>query len=201
MNIEPVTLEGQYVLLEPLSLSHHAQLCEVGLDEEIWRWVSTAVKTPDDLHKYIETAIDLREQGSALPFATIERSSGRAIGSTRFGNIDRANRRVEIGWTWVAPAWQRTPINTEAKYVMLRHAFEVWGCIRVELKTDFLNEKSRNAIARLGAKQEGIFRNHMVMPGGRIRDSVYFSIIDSEWPAVKANLESKLARPYSSAKS
>jgi RimJ/RimL family protein N-acetyltransferase len=201
MNVEPVTLEGQYVRLEPLSMNHFAQLCEVGLDENIWRWVSTDVKTPDDLRKYIETALTLCDQGTALPFATVERSTGRAIGSTRFGNIERTHRRVEIGWTWVATAWQRTPINTEAKYLMLRHAFEVWNCIRVELKTHVLNEKSRNAIQRIGAKQEGIFRNHMIMPDGRIRDSVYFSIIDSEWPTVRANLEERLAQPYSPTKS
>ena len=201
MNVEPVTLEGQYVRLEPLSLDHLSQLCEVGLEDSIWRWVPTAVKTPDDLRKYIETALTLRDQGTALPFATIERPSNRAIGSTRYMNIDKANRRVEIGSTWVAVAWQRTPINTEAKYLMLRHAFEVLGCIRVELKTDALNEKSRNAILRIGAKQEGIFRQHMVMPTGRLRDSVYFSIIDSEWPAVKADLEAKLTQPYSPIKS
>ncbi|MEP7286868.1 MAG: GNAT family protein [Chloroflexota bacterium] len=197
MNVEPITLEGRYVRLEPLSLSHHAQLCEVGLDDELWRWVPTVVKTEDDVRKFIEKALSLRDEGSALPFATIERSSGRAIGSTRYLNIDRANRRVEIGSTWVGTNWQRTPINTEAKYLMLCHAFEQLSCIRVELKTDALNEKSRNAILRLGAKQEGIFRNHMVMPGGRIRDSVYFSIIDSEWPTIKANLENKLTRNWS----
>ncbi len=201
MNVEPVTLEGQYVRLQPLSLDHYPQLCEVGLDESIWRWTTTAVKTPDDLRGYIEAALAARDQDTALPFATIERSSGRAIGSTRFANIDRHNRGVEIGWTWVTPQLQRTPINTEAKYQMLRHAFEVWGCIRVELKTHILNEKSRNAILRIGAKQEGILRSHRIMPDGSLRDSVVFSIIDSEWPAVKANLESKLARPYSSAKS
>lgn len=201
MNVEPVTLKGQYVRLEPLSLDHLSQLCEVGLEESIWRWVPSIVKTPDDIRKYIETALILQNQGTAVPFATIECSSNRAIGSTRYMNIDKANRRVEIGSTWVAPAWQRTPINTEAKYLMLRHAFEVLGCIRVELKTDALNEKSRAAILRIGAKQEGIFRQHMVMPTGRLRDSVYFSIIDSAWPAVKADLEAKLARPYSPVKS
>ena len=125
-------------------------------------------------------------------FATVERSSGRAIGSTRFMNIDRANRRVEIGSTWIAPPWQRTAVNTEAKYLMLRHAFEVWGCMRVELKTDALNQKSRNAILRIGAKEEGTLRRHLVTWTGRVRDTVYFSILDDEWPEAKRKLENKL---------
>jgi RimJ/RimL family protein N-acetyltransferase len=126
-------------------------------------------------------------------FATVETSSGRVIGSTRFMNIDRANRRVEIGSTWIAPPWQRTAVNTEAKYLMLRHAFEVWGCIRVELKTDALNQKSRNAILRIGAKEEGTLRRHLITHTGRVRDTVYFSILDSEWPGVKARLTRKSA--------
>jgi RimJ/RimL family protein N-acetyltransferase len=126
-------------------------------------------------------------------FATVEQKSGRAIGSTRFMNIDRTNRRVEIGSTWIAPAWQRTAVNTEAKYLMLRHAFEVWGCVRVELKTDALNQKSRNAILRLGAQEEGTLRRHLVTSTGRVRDTVYFSILDNEWPAVRAKLKAKLA--------
>ena len=196
MNVEPVTLEGKVIRLEPLSLDHHAQLCQVGLEPGIWRWTTTAVSTPDDMRAYIENALKAQAEGSALPFATIEKSAGRVVGSTRFGNIDRANRRVEIGWTWIGLLWQRTSVNTEAKYLMLRHAFETWGCIRVELKTDVLNERSRNAILRIGAKQEGILRQHMIVPGGRLRDSVYFSIIDREWPEVKARLEEKLARPF-----
>jgi RimJ/RimL family protein N-acetyltransferase len=196
MNIQPVTLEGRHIRLEPLSLAHHAQLCEIGLDPEIWRWTTSLIRTPEDMRTYIETALKLQADGSALPFATIETASGRAVGSTRFGNIDRANRRVEIGWTWIGLKWQRTVVNTEAKYLMLRHAFETLGCIRVELKTDVLNERSRKAILRIGAKEEGTLRNHMIVPGGRIRDSVYFSIIDREWPEVKAGLEEKLARRY-----
>jgi N-acetyltransferase len=196
MNIEPVTLEGTHVRLEPLSLAHHEGLCEAGLDGDIWRWNPTPVRTSEDMRAYIEEALAGRERGSTLPFATIERASGRAIGSTRFANIDVTNRRVEIGWTWIALQWQRTVVNTEAKYLMLRHAFETLGCMRVELKTDSLNERSRNAILRLGAKEEGTFRNHMMTSTGRIRHSVYFSIIDTEWPEVKARLEEKLARPY-----
>ncbi len=142
---------------------------------------------------YIETALSEQERGVSLPFAIVEKGTGRAIGSTRYGNIERGHHRVEIGWTWVAREWQRTAINTEAKYLLLRHAFESLGCMRVELKTDSLNEKSRAAILRIGGKEEGIFRNHMITASGRIRHTVYFSIIDSEWPAVKARLEAKLS--------
>jgi N-acetyltransferase len=188
----PEILEGSAVRLEPLTLRHHAALCEVGLDPSLWRWTVGFVSTPADLHEYIASALAAQEAGTATPYVTVEKRSGRVVGSTRFMNIDRANKRVEIGSTWVAPAWQRTVVNTEAKYLMLRHAFEELGCIRVELKTDALNEKSRNAILRIGAKEEGIFRNHMVCYGGRIRDSVYFSVIDSEWPAVKSGLENRL---------
>lgn len=198
MIVEPVTLEGRYIRLEPLSPAHHAALCEVSQDEDIWRWTVTSGRTPEQMRAFIETALKWQAEGSALPFATIEKASGRPVGSTRFMNIDTANRRVEIGATWIGLPWQRTPVNTEAKYLMLRHAFETLGCIRVEFKADVLNERSRVALLRIGAKQEGIFRNHMIMADGRIRDSVYFSIINSEWPAVKAMLEEKLARPYES---
>lgn len=194
MDIRPVTLEGRHVRLEPLSLEHHAGLCAVGLDEELWRWIPQPVGTPDEMREYIAIALKAQEQGSALPFATIDRARGKVIGSTRFGNIDRTNRHVEIGWTWLGVAWQRTAANTEAKFLMLRHAFETLGCLRVELKTDSLNEKSRKAILRIGAKEEGVFRNHMTTSTGRIRHSVYYSIIDSEWPAVKARLQEKLSR-------
>ena len=190
--IEPVTLEGRHVRLEPLSRAHHADLSAVGLDPELWRWIPTPVRTPEEMTAYIETALQEQERGVSLPFAIIEKSSGRAIGSTRYGNIDRTHHRVEIGWTWVAPAWQRSAVNTEAKYLLLRHAFETLGRMRVELKTDSLNERSRAAILRIGAREEGIFRNHMITSTSRIRHTVYFSIIDSEWPDVKACLQSKL---------
>ena len=192
LDIKPVTLEGRHVRLEPLSRNHHAGLCEVGLDEELWRWIPQPVRTPDDMHEYVALALKSQEDGSALPFATIDRASGIVIGSTRYGNIDRVNRRVEIGWTWLGVKWQRTAANTEVKFLMLRHAFETLGCMRVELKTDSLNEKSRNAILRIGAKEEGTFRNHMVTSTGRIRHSVYYSIVDSEWPAMKARLQERL---------
>jgi RimJ/RimL family protein N-acetyltransferase len=192
MIVTPVTLEGRHVRLEPLAKGHLAGLARVGLDKELWRWIPTPVRTQEDMAAYIETALQEQERGVALPFAILEKATGRAIGSTRYGNIDRVHHRVEIGWTWVARDWQGTAMNTEAKYLLLKHAFETLGCLRVELKTDSLNEQSRAAILRIGAKEEGIFRNHMITESGRIRHSVYFSIIESEWPAVKARLETML---------
>ena len=194
MDIHPVTLEGMSVRLEPLSQSHHAGLCEVGLDPGLWEFTMTLIRTPEELQQYISTALQWQKDGTALPFAIIDKTSGNAVGSTRYGNIDKANRRVEIGWTWIAKQWQRTPMNTEVKYLLLTHAFDNIGCIRVEFKTDSLNERSRNALLRIGAKEEGILRNHMIAPGGRLRHSVYYSIIDSEWPGVKSVLEAKLSR-------
>ena len=190
----PVVLEGSHVRLEPLTEGHLDALCEVGIDGDLWRWIPTQVRNRDEMLGYIRTALQWQTDGTALPFATIERSSGRAIGSTRYMNIDKANRHVEIGATWIARPWQRSVVNTEAKYLMLQYAFEKLGCIRVELKTDELNQRSRNAILRIGAKQEGIFRQHVICWDGRLRNSVWFSIIDSEWPQVKAMLEQKLRR-------
>jgi len=192
MIVGPVTLEGRHVRLEPLSQAQQADLAVVGLDEDLWRWIPTPVHTPEEMSGYIATALDEQKRGVSLPFALIEKGSGQAIGSTRYGNIDRAHHRVEIGWTWVAPRWQRSAINTEAKYLLLRHAFETLGCIRVELKTDSLNERSRAAILRIGAREEGTFRNHMITASGRIRHTVYFSILDSEWLAVKSRLQTML---------
>ena len=192
MVVAPVVLEGRQVRLEPLREDHLAGLAAVGLDEELWRWIPTPVRTVEEMAAYIATALREQSQGVSLPFALMERKTGRPIGSTRYGNIDRTNHRVEIGWTWVAREWQRTAINTEAKYLLLKHAFETLGCIRVELKTDSLNERSRAAILRIGAREEGIFRNHMITTSGRIRHSAYYSIVDSEWPSVKGRLEEKL---------
>ena len=194
MIIEPITLEGVRVRLEPLATGHLNALCEFALDEPLWRWMPHVVRTRSDLEDYIRASLQAQGAGTALPFATLERASGRVVGSTRYMNIDRLHRRTEIGGTFVAPRWQRTFVNTEAKYLMLKYAFEKWGCIRVEFKTDSLNERSRSALLRIGAKQEGIFRNHMIMPGGRVRHSVYYSILDSEWPAVKQDLTMKLHR-------
>jgi RimJ/RimL family protein N-acetyltransferase len=192
MNVSPVTLEGRHVRLEPLSHAHDADLSAVGLDEELWRWIPVPVRTPEEMSAYVETALEEQARGVSLPFALIEKSSGRAMGSTRYGNIERTHHRVEIGWTWVTPAWQRTAANTEAKYLLLKHAFETLGCMRVGLKTDSLNKRSRAAILRIGATEEGIFRNHMITASGRIRHTVYFSILDSEWPEIKQRLQSKL---------
>ena len=194
MEIRPVTLEGRHVRLEPLSMDHHAAMCEVALDESLWQWTPRPLRTADDVHNYIAKALRAQSAGTALPFATVDRASGRVVGGTRYANISRDDRRVEIGWTFVAPASQRTVINTEAKYLMLRHAFETWNCIRVELKTDVLNERSRRAIERLGAQQEGVLRSHMITHTGRVRDTVYYSIIEREWPGVKSRLEAMLAR-------
>ena len=200
LNIDtPFTLEGRVVRLEPLLREHAELFWNAAHDalEDIFRWFPYRMQSREDFERVVETAHAEQQRGESIVFATVERHSRRVIGSTRFMNIDRANRRVEIGSTWIAPAWQRTAVNTEAKYLMLRHAFEVWQCFRVELKTDALNQKSRNAILRIGAKDEGTLRKHLVTWTGRIRDSVYFSILDSEWPEVKARLEDRLARSTS----
>ena len=192
MAVRPVVLEGVNVRLEPLSMDHLSGLCRIGLDPELWRITMTMIRNEEDMKAYIQTAMRLQEEGSALPFATMDKKTGSVAGSTRFGNIDTANRRMEIGWTWLGKDFQRTHVNTEAKYLMLKHAFEVLGCIRVEFKTDVVNEKSRAALTRIGAKEEGILRKHMITPTGRFRDSVYFSILDTEWSHAKRNLEQKL---------
>lgn len=194
MKVEPVILEGKFVRLEPLRLKHLEDLRVVGLDETLWLWTANVVENVEDLRRYVETALDEGGRKVSLPFVTIEKSSDKIVGSTRFGNIDVKNRRAEIGWTWINSQWQRSYVNTEAKLLMLRHAFEVWECIRVEFKTDVLNEKSRNAILRLGAKEEGILRRHLITETGRFRDSVYYSVLDSEWQNVKTNLETKLTQ-------
>lgn len=193
MKIEPVLLEGDVVRLEPMRVDHLPALCKVGLEPELWRWTSNIVEQESDLERYVRDALADQNLGKAIPFVTIEKESGTVVGSTRFAAIDVVNRKVEIGWTWINPKWQRTAINTEAKLLMLTHAFEVWKCIRVELKTDVNNQKSQDAMKRIGCVEEGTFRNHMVMESGRYRDSIYFSIIESEWPETKELLRSKLA--------
>ena len=192
--LEPVVLEGSFVRLEPMTPEHHEQLSEIGLDPEIWRYTISMIRTPEEMREYMESAFELQRRGTSLPFVTIERSSGRVVGSTRFGNYDPPNRRIEIGWTWLARRWQRTAINTEAKYLMLTHAFEKLHCVRVELKTDVLNTASRKAMQRIGAKEEGILRKHTLMWTGRYRDSIYYSILDEEWPDIKEELEKMLVR-------
>lgn len=195
----PLTLEGDVVRLEPLALAHVDALAAVGMDEDLWRWTLTRIRDRADMETYVRAALDEQARGVSLPFATVDRASGLPIGSTRFGNMDAPNRRVEIGWTWLARAHQRTAANTEAKFLMLEHAFEVLGCVRVELKTDELNERSRRAIERIGARFEGVLRNHMITPGGRLRNTAYYSILEDEWPAVKAMLEARIGRPHVSA--
>jgi len=194
MTTSGLVLEGAVVRLEPLRSDHVDAFWEVAKDslDDIFKWIPYAMKAREDFVRLVDQAFDEQKRGVSVVFATVARDTNRVVGSTRFMNIDRANRRVEIGSTWIAPAWQRTAINTEAKYLMMRHAFETWNCLRVELKTDALNERSRNAILRLGAQQEGIFRKHVLTWTGRVRDSVYFSVIDTEWPAVKQGLEAKL---------
>jgi RimJ/RimL family protein N-acetyltransferase len=192
--VEPVVLEGSTVRLEPLSLDHLPGLDAVGLDAEIWRWMLRLVQSPGDMRAYVEDALAARELGTEMPFATIELSSASVVGSTRFMAIEPRHRRIEIGNTWLAPAWQRTAANTEAKLLMLSHAFNVLGALRVEFKTDALNDESRSALLGIGASEEGILRRHMLTDAGRRRDSVYYSVIDEEWPRVRQHLESRLSR-------
>lgn len=190
----PLTLEGAVVRLEPIRREHAEIFYEISKDalDDIFRWIPYPMQSAEDFRRLIDKAFAEQERGESIVFATVDRKSGKVIGSTRFMNIDRANRRVEIGSTWIVPAWQRTPVNTEAKFLMLRHAFEAWKCFRVELKTDALNQKSRDAILRIGAKEEGTLRRHVVTWTGRVRDSVYFSVLDGEWTEVKERLESRL---------
>ena len=192
----PLTLKGSVIRLEPVRREHANLFWEVAKNdlEDVFRWIPYSMKTPEDFRRLIDKAFEEQERGESVVFATVEKGSGRVIGSTRYMNIDRVNRRVEIGSTWIAPDWQRTGVNTEAKYLMLRHAFEVWKCMRVELKTDALNQKSRNAILRIGAKEEGTLRRHLLTCTGRVRDTVYFSILDHEWTEVKVRLEKMPAR-------
>ena len=193
--VKPITLEGTAVRLEPLRLEHARLLWDIVQDDlsETFRWFPYSLARPEDFQREVEKALDELQRGLSVPFATVERPSGRVVGSTRYMNIEVANRRVEIGSTWIAPAWQQTAINTEAKYLMIRHAFEQWGCLRVELKTDALNQKSRNAILRIGAKEVGTLRQNLITHAGRVRDTVYFSILEKEWPELKARLEQKIA--------
>ncbi len=192
MRLDPVVLEGRQVRLEPLTLDHLDALSEVALDPDLWRWTSERAGSIDELRAYVERALAAQQSGSALPFATIARSIGTPVGSTRFANVDLGNGRLEIGWTWLGREWQRTALNTEAKYLMMKHAFETLGVRRVEFKTDVRNERSRAAIRRIGAKEEGTLRKHLVTASGRVRDTVYYSVIDDEWPAVQIRLEERL---------
>ena len=187
-----LTLLGGVVELEPLEARFAPELLDAAADGRLWELKVTVVPGPSSIESYVASALEARSSGRAWPFVIRRRSDGKIVGSTRYWKIDRQHRKLEIGHTWIAASVQRSAVNTECKYLLLRHAFEVLGCVRVQFTTDELNERSRAAIARLGAQQEGILRNERIMPDGRRRNSVRFSIIDSEWPDVKARLERKL---------
>ena len=192
MKIEQITLEGNFVRLEPLSNGHKDGLCKAISDGELWKLQVTLVPHMNEIDNFLSNAIEINETGKGLTFATIEKGTNLIAGSTSFRNINFPNKRLEIGYTFLGKTWQRTKINTEAKLLMLCHAFENLQINRVEFLTDFLNNSSRKAILRLGAKEEGVLRNHMVMPNGRVRDSVLFSIVADEWTTVKSHLRRKL---------
>lgn len=192
MEIIPVILEGRHVRLEPLSAAHEESLVAAAGDGELWNSTVTTVPSRATMAAYIAATLDEQAAGHELPFVIIRKSLNQVVGCTRFVHIERKHRRVEIGYTWLAASAQRTAVNTEAKLLLLTHAFEHWQCIRVEFSTNVLNHQSRTAILRLGAKPEGVIRNHMIMPDGRYRDSIYFSIIEAEWPEVKARLGARL---------
>lgn len=199
MELTPVTLEGRHVRLVPLTVEHVPALWEAGNDDDLWRWTMSHPRSEADMRRYVDAALAKQAAGGALPFATLEAETGRVIGSTRYHNWEPPHPRVEIGYTFVSRPWQRTPANTEAKYLMLRHAFETLKLVRVELRTNALNARSRAAIARIGGVEEGTLRRHMLSDAGVLRDTVYFSILDDEWPQAKLRLEEKLARPWSPA--
>jgi RimJ/RimL family protein N-acetyltransferase len=193
MNIQPVTLSGQFVRLEPLSLSHVPDLTEAGQDEAIWRYLPYGlIRSEEQMAAFVAELLSLQAQESDLPFAVIHRGTGRAIGCTRYLAIQRSHHGLEIGGTWYGAAHQRTGVNTECKYLLLGHAFETLHCLRVQLKTDLRNERSQRAIERIGGVQEGVLRKNLIMPDGYPRSTVMYSILDDEWPAVKARLENLL---------
>jgi N-acetyltransferase len=200
MKIEPVILEGRHIRLEPLAIAHSPALLAAAAYPEIWRWMPFRIESEEQMQGFLKVALKMAEAKTALPFAIISKTAGCPVGLTGHWYIESRHRRLEIGGTWVTPKWQRSPINTEAKYLMLRHAFEEMGCIRVEFKVDSLNGRSRTALKRIGAMEEGLLRNHMVQPDGRKRHSVCFSIIDEEWPEVKAHIERLMSSYDPSAK-
>lgn len=190
--LHPITLKGRYATLEPLSLEHHDALIAAASDGKLWKLWYTAIPKPENMRAEIERRLLLQEQGSMLPFVTRRHDTGALCGMTTYMNADAVHRRIEIGSTWTAASAQRTGINTECKLMLLTHAFENLHCIAVEFRTHWMNMQSRNAITRLGAKQDGVLRNHQRMPDGSLRDTVVFSIIESEWPTVKRHLQFKL---------
>jgi N-acetyltransferase len=194
MVVAPVELSGPHVTLEPLARAHEPGLKAAAADGELWTLWYTSVPAPERTAAWIDAALEMREKAGAMPFVIREAATGEIVGSTRYFNVDAANRRLEIGHTWHAKRVQRTAINTEAKLLLLTHAFEALSCIAVEFRTHFFNFASREAIARLGAKQDGILRCHQILPDGSLRDTVVFSIVAAEWPAAKRNLLWRLAR-------
>jgi RimJ/RimL family protein N-acetyltransferase len=192
VKIEPVTLEGAHVRLEPMRPEHADALVAAGCGKGIFRFFPFSLESEGAMRAYVKQSAAAIAGGSVLPFVTIDRAAARVVGSTCYLAIEPAHKRLEIGGTWIAPSHQRSAVNTEAKLLQLTHCFEVLGCNRVEFKTDERNEKSRAALARIGAQEEGRFRAHMVMPDGALRTSVWFSVIASEWPEVKSALEAKL---------
>ena len=193
MDVQPVVLSGRVVRLEPLSEKHVPDLTLAGQDESIWQYMLYGtIATEEAMLAWVADILNRQAQGTDLPFAVIHLESGRAIGATRFMDIRPQHRGVEIGGTWYAKTYQQTAVNTECKYLLLCHAFEVWQCVRVQFKTDLRNNRSQRALERIGAMREGVFRNHMILRDGSLRDSVYYSILDSEWPVVKSGLEEKL---------
>ena len=197
--IDPVTLKGGIATLEPLAIDHETMLAKAAADGQLWRLWYTSIAPPDRMHEYVATALDMRERLGAMPFVVRENATGDIVGCTRYFNVDATNRRLEIGHTWYAKRVQRTGLNTECKLMLLGHAFEALKCVAVEFRTHWFNQASRMAIARLGAKQDGVLRNHQLMPDGARRDTVVFSIIDGEWPAVKQHLKFQLERHGASA--
>jgi len=192
--MEPITLTGRFVTLQPLSPAHLTGLQEAASDGELWNLFFTSVPKPEEMLQWIDATLSLQQKNEALPFVVFENFSGKIVGTTRYCNLDTANRRLEIGYTWYARRVQRSAINTECKLLLLRHAFEQLKCIAVEFRTDWLNQISQRAIERLGAKRDGILRNHKIMPDGRIRDSVVYSILNTEWNGIQKNLSFKLER-------
>lgn len=193
--VPPVILTGKYVRLEPMSEEHISELAEIGVGQPFWDFMLYGpINTVEDMRKWVLDILGRAAKGTDLPFVAVHLASGRVAGATRYLNIAPQDRGLEIGGTWYGPEFQRTPVNTECKYLLLRHAFETLDCIRVQLKTDLRNERSQRAIERLGAVREGVLRNHMILPDGQYRHSVFYSILDTEWPAVKNRLETMLAR-------
>ena len=192
MDCSPIILEGQHARLAPLSLADADALIAAAADGELWKTNVTIIPDASGMKRYIQAALDGQSMGKELPFVVVRKSTNDIVGTTRFYEIFPHDRKCAIGYTWLAKSAQRTPVNTECKLLLLTHAFETWNCVRVELITDVLNQQSRAAILRLGAKQEGILRKHMILPTGRVRDSVFFSVTDDEWPDVKRRLVSRL---------